>query len=71
LTDLNIKDLDMGREIIDLIINFLIYLPVGDRIRTPYADFIKVDSEFINIKVKIRTNSTVNSLEKSRIIKLV
>jgi hypothetical protein len=71
LKKLNISDLDDGRKVFEYLINLLIYLPVGNSIVTDKVDLVKVDSEFIQLNVKIDKLEVVDFLEKFKIIKIV
>lgn len=71
LKSLKVKDIEDGKKIFDILVAFFSYMDVGDKISTSYINFTKIDSNLIHLDVAINSDEIVNSLEKSKIIKLI
>ncbi len=71
LNKLNVKNTNDGKIIFDFLTNFFVYLPVGDTISTPLVNFKKIDEHFIHLEMKVKKKEIVDTLEKTKIIKIV
>ncbi len=71
LKKLKVKDVEDGKAILDFLIDFLIYLPVGSTLLTTQVGIKKVADEFIQLDIKIEKEEMVDMLEKANIIKLI
>ncbi len=71
LKKLKIKNIEDGKVVLDFLLDFFVYLPIGDTIVTPQVNFKKVDDNFIQLEVKIKKEEMLDMLEKSNTIKLL
>ena len=63
------KDRKVAEKVFETCMSFLVYLNVGDVLKTSFANFEKLNDDLIYIEVDLNRNQITNSLEKRKIIR--
>jgi hypothetical protein len=70
LKKLNIKNEEDGMKILNLFVSFFAYMKTGDQLETSLVSFHKVDEDLFHIDVHIDAEEIVDTLHKSRVIRI-
>jgi hypothetical protein len=65
-----LKDEEEGVKAMNLFASFLAYMEPGDVLQTSLIDFVKIDTELMQIKTKIDEVEILDALHKNKLIRI-